>query len=114
MSSASASMIAAASRDTPQGPLHWRITVRDDGRRQFDGTLPTLIEWQGTHPVDAMAGSDVQLVALRLRHPRADALRTALDAVELGGVDVQAGAAASIVAELLTPKGRVLVASVAT
>ncbi len=52
----------AAGRDTPEGRLAWRILVRDDGALPAGGRLPTLIEWQGRHPADAMPPS---LVALR-------------------------------------------------
>ena len=34
-----------ASRHSRKGVLHWQITVREDGQRLFDGTLPTLIQW---------------------------------------------------------------------
>ena len=41
----------AASRDTPQGRLEWRLTVRDDGQLLAGGALPTLIDWGRTpHP----------------------------------------------------------------
>jgi Glyoxalase-like domain len=42
-----------------RGALRWRITLRTDGRR-----APTLIEWAGAHPTDAMSGSGVQLDSL--------------------------------------------------
>jgi hypothetical protein len=101
----------AASREVARGTLRWRITVRDDGARLFDGALPTLIQWDGAHPADDMPGSGVHLTALRLTHPRADVLRAAFAAVDLGGVTVAAGTSAAIVAELSTPKGSVVLAS---
>ena len=42
-----------------RGTLRWRITLRADGRR-----APTLIEWAGPHPTDAMSPSGVQLDSL--------------------------------------------------
>lgn len=97
----------AASRDTPQGPLRWRIGVRDDGARLLSGTLPTLIQWDGPHPADAMPDSGVHLVAMRLVHPQVDTLRSALAAVGVKGlIDVHSGAA-NLVAELSTPCGTV-------
>jgi len=51
----------AAERDTPQGKLAWRIAVRDDGALPGSGRLPTLIQWQGRHPAEAMAPSPVAL-----------------------------------------------------
>ena len=56
----------AASRETPRGLLRWRISVRDDGARLFDGALPTLIEWGEVHPADAMPASGVVLESLQL------------------------------------------------
>ena len=61
----------AASRMTPRGLLEWQITVRDDGQRLFEGTLPTLIEWGATHPASGMPESGVTLQSLELRHPQA-------------------------------------------
>ncbi|WP_120522699.1 VOC family protein [Arthrobacter celericrescens] len=56
----------AMSRDTPNGRLAWQVLVRDDGGLQLGGALPTLIEWDGTHPTDHMAASGVTLRELRL------------------------------------------------
>ena len=73
--------VLTASRETPRGLLQWRITVRDDGARGFDGLLPTLIQWGGIHPVATLPASGLQLRGLQLAHPRAAALNTALDAI---------------------------------
>ncbi len=53
--------VLQAQRDTDRGTLRWRITVRPDGRRLMRGAMPTLIEWSGAHPVDAMPASGVEL-----------------------------------------------------
>ena len=50
-----------AGRDTPEGRLAWRILVREDGALPGGGRLPTLIQWQGRHPVDAMPASAMAL-----------------------------------------------------
>src|SRR5712691_8023025 len=50
-----------AQRETPQGLLRWRISVRSDGRRLFDGALPTLIQWGERHPCDTLSDSGVTL-----------------------------------------------------
>jgi len=73
--------VLTASRETPRGLLQWRITVRDDGARHFDGVLPTLIQWGGIHPVATLPASGLQWRGLSLAHPRAAALNTALDAI---------------------------------
>ena len=56
----------AAERTTPQGRLAWRIAVREDGALPGGGRLPTLIQWQGRHPAEAMAPSPLALSAVVL------------------------------------------------
>ena len=56
----------SAERDTAEGMLRWRISVRDDGQRLCAGALPTLIEWGERHPADSMPGSGVTLERLRI------------------------------------------------
>ena len=58
--------VLEAGRDTPRGRLDWRITVPDDGRLAAAGALPTLLQWRGAHPTDAMPPSGLSLRALRL------------------------------------------------
>ncbi len=70
--------VLQASRETPDGLLQWKITVRDDGQRLFDGTFPTLIEWGDRHPAARMPDSGVRLERLTLRHPQPDTLRAGL------------------------------------
>jgi hypothetical protein len=90
----------AASRETPQGLLRWRISVRDDGARLFDGALPTLIEWGTVHPADAMPSSGIVLESLALGG-LPDNVRPllAIDGVALDG------AAPMLRACLTTPQG---------
>ncbi|OUL98018.1 VOC family protein [Variovorax sp. JS1663] len=98
--------VLEASRDTPAGRLDWRITVRDDGQRLFYGALPTLIEWGAVHPADGMADAGIQLRSLALSHPRAEDLATAIHAVGLAGIPVNAGAP-NLRAVFDTPRGTV-------
>ena len=56
--------LLAAERQTLEGRLAWRIAVRDDGNWPGGGRLPTLIEWAGRHPTEAMAVSALQLQSL--------------------------------------------------
>lgn len=93
-----------ASRATPTGLLQWRITVRDDGQRLFDGALPTLIQWGDIHPADALPASGIALRSLTLRHPDASRLQQALTAIGLDHVAVTPGPAA-LTAWLDTPLG---------
>ena len=93
-----------ASRMTPNGLLAWKITVRDDGQRLLNGTLPTLIEWGAVHPAQNMAASGVTLQALAVCHPQAERLRAAYQAIGLNSVGITQGAP-NLVATLQTPKG---------
>jgi hypothetical protein len=75
--------VLTASRDTPRGLLQWRITVRDDGARLFDGVLPTLIQWSGPHPTHTLPTSGLRLQGLGLAHPHAATVRAALATIGL-------------------------------
>jgi hypothetical protein len=86
--------VLTASRETPRGLLRWRITVRDDGARGFDGVLPTLIQWGGMHPVAHLPPTGLRLRSLALAHPKAAALRGALAAIGLSHIAVHDGAPA--------------------
>lgn len=100
----------AAQRDTPHGLLRWRITVRDDGRTECGGALPTLIEWQGPHPCAHLAASPVALRELVLRGVPAQAL----DVLKLPAVQAvppEPTPRAPLTATLDTPRGRVALES---
>lgn len=99
--------VITAGRDTPQGRLQWQITVRDDGRLEHAGALPTLIQWQGAHPASAMPASGVTLRALALRG-LPDAARAAL---RLRGVEQLPLPGAALRATLATPLGDVTLES---
>ncbi len=107
-----------ASRKTPKGLLQWQITVRLDGDRLFDGTLPTLIQWgkpeaadpMHLHPRNHLPRSGVSLKSLSVSHPSAGKIQAAYDAISLGNILVSEGTA-NIVATLQTPKGLVTLES---
>ena len=96
----------AVERATPQGVLRWKITVRDDGRRLYDGALPTLIEWGGMHPCDNLPASGIRLQSLEVTHPQAAGLQAAYNAIGLAQVAPRPGTA-GLAAVLETPRGRV-------
>ena len=102
--------VLPASRPTAQGLLNWKITVRQDGQRLFYGALPTLIEWGAVHPARGMPASGVVLQSLAARHPRADALRAAHQAIGLADVEVTPGSP-NLTATLQTPLGLVTLES---
>jgi hypothetical protein len=110
--------IIHASRKTPKGLLQWQITVRSDGDRLFNGTLPTLIQWgkpeaadpMQLHPRNHLPRSGVSLKSLTVSHPSASKIKAAYEAIMLGNIDVTEGPA-NIVATLQTPKGLVTLES---
>ncbi len=55
-----------AQRQAERALLRWRISVRADGDRLFNGALPTLIQWEDAHPVDDMRDSGVHLRRLEV------------------------------------------------
>ena len=91
---------------TAHGLLSWQITVRTDGQRLMNGTLPTLIEWGEAHPTQHMAASGVTLQSLTASQPDVAQLAAAYSAINLQGVAVVHGPA-MLVATLLTPRGLV-------
>ncbi len=94
-----------AERASPNGVFRWRIAGRADGRLQFGGALPTLIEWLGMHPTDHLPASGVALQSLALSGlPDA-----ALQALALQGVACTPGAALRAVLD--TPRGAVELSS---
>ncbi len=86
-----------------RGALHWQIVVRDDGRLEAGGLLPTLIQWGEAHPTDSMPDPQASLQVLQI-----DGLpASARDVLRLPRVGVDPAAPAAIRATLLTPRGRV-------
>ena len=106
--------IVHASRKSSKGTLHWQITVREDGERLFNGTLPTLIQWGKPdatdplrlHPRNSLPRSGVTLQSIAISHPSGAKLQAAYDAIGLEGVAIETGPA-NLVATLKTPKGLV-------
>jgi hypothetical protein len=106
--------VVHASRKSSKGTLNWQITVREDGERLFNGTLPTLIQWGKPdaaeplrlHPRNSLPRSGVTLQSLSVYHPSAAKLQAAYDSIGLQGVGIEAGDA-NLVATLQTPKGLV-------
>jgi len=96
--------VIAASR----GAFSWRITVPADGRLNYDGVAPTLIEWDGdAHPCDGLEDRGCALRELALRHPSPQALSRLFAGLGLDGAVRADQGPASIVALLDTPRGAV-------
>jgi hypothetical protein len=97
----------SAQRETPHGLLRWRIVVPDDGALRAGGALPTLIEWDGSHPAETLPPSGVALERLTLRGlPPA-----AADVLRLRPVDLQPLPGPAVEVRLATPNGPVTLAS---
>jgi len=107
-----------ANRHSRRGLLEWQITVREDGQRLFNGTLPSLIQWGAAdaaeplrlHPRNSLPRSGVSLQGLAISHPTAPKLQAAFDAIALGGISIKTGPA-NLTATLKTPKGLVVLQS---
>ena len=103
-----------ASRHSRKGVLHWQVTVREDGQRLFDGTLPSLIQWGNAedaaplrlHPRNSLPRSRVSLDSVSVTHPSAEKLHAAYAAIGLEGIRISEGPA-NLRATLKTPKGLV-------
>ncbi|WP_161958520.1 VOC family protein [Ornithinimicrobium cavernae] len=78
------------SRTRPDGTeLSWELTSLDTG---LDGTVPFLIDWGDTpHPSEGLPA--VKLVTVRVRHPEAARLSSALEALEAPRGPIQLRAA---------------------
>jgi hypothetical protein len=104
--------VLEASRHSRKGLLQWQITVRGDGQRLFNGTLPTLIQWGKPgaaeplrlHPRNSLPRSGVTLQSISVTHPDAPALQAAYAAIGLEGIAIDTGPA-NLIATLQTPKG---------
>ena len=110
--------VVHAQRQTEKGPLRWQITVRNDGQRLFDGTLPTLIQWgepdatepMRMHPSTSLPRSGVGLLNVMVSHTATDILTSAYKAVHLNDIEMISGEA-NISVHLQTPKGLVVLQS---
>ncbi len=107
-----------ASRHTRKGRLEWKITVRDDGQRLFNGTLPSLIQWGKNadaeplrlHPRNTLPRSGVSLQSVAVTSLSSDKLQAAYTAIGLSGVTVSEGEP-NLTVTLRTPKGVVTLQS---
>jgi catechol 2,3-dioxygenase-like lactoylglutathione lyase family enzyme len=89
-----------------RGSLRWKMTVRPDGQRLFDGTLPTLLQWESAHPCESLPASGITLQSLEAVHPEAGKLVTAYEAIGVTQVPVRSGEP-NLIATLATPNGTV-------
>lgn len=95
------------SRASAEGPLEWQMLVRKDGGMDNAGALPTLLQWKGRHPAEAMPDSGVTLTALSLNGVG----ERARGVLRLWGVAVSPSGSPALRATLSTPKGEVILES---
>jgi len=89
-----------------RGDYRWRIAVADDGKRPGAGVLPTLIEWESSHPADALPDSGLSIAQLAASHPDAAAMRRSLERLGLHEeIRVTFDREARVAAMLRTPRG---------
>lgn len=95
--------VQAASR----GALSWRITIPEDGKLQFGGLLPMVVQWEDAHPTDSMDANGLELTELALVHPMSAGLVPMFRALRIAGpVDLKAGPK-SLIARIRTANGEV-------
>lgn len=92
----------AASRPTAAGLLRWQMLLRRDGGTLFGGAWPTLIEWQGPHPAQALPPSGITLQGLKLGGGIPTAARALLQMPDLEVFD---GPGPALTVTLQTPLG---------
>jgi hypothetical protein len=85
----------------------WKFALPEDGRLNFGGVLPAVIEWHSDHPAAALPDSGCELLGLDLAHPAAASIVPLFRALKLmGPVDLKAGPRA-LNARLRTPRGEI-------
>lgn len=92
--------------DLTRGDYRWRFAIPAAGRLPFDHCHPALIQWQGDlHPAKSLRDHGIRLTRLEITHPRAPALRTALQGLTDPRVTVGLGPCHALRATFHTPQG---------
>jgi hypothetical protein len=88
----------------------WKFALPEEGRLNFGGVLPAVIEWNSDHPAAALPESGCELLALDLVHPAAASIVPLFRALKLmGPVDLKAGPRA-LTARVRSPRGEIALA----
>lgn len=90
-----------------RGDYRWRIGVPADGSLAHDGISPTVIQWEGRQPAEALAESGCRLDRLDLHHAQAHSTLQNLREAGLAAIDpVHARAGVpGLVAHIRSPRG---------
>lgn len=87
----------------------WKFALPPDGRLNFGGVLPALIQWDSEHPAAQLPASGCELVSLDLAHPAASSVLPLYRSLKLmGPIDLKSGPR-SLRARLRTPQGDVTI-----
>lgn len=90
-----------------RGAFAWRFALSHDGQVNYDGVLPSVIQWNSAHPAAQLEDRGCRLLALDLVHPQAASVLPLFRALKLTGpVDLAPGPLA-LRARVLTPRGSV-------
>jgi Glyoxalase-like domain len=93
---------------TARGELRWRITIPDDGSLPGGGVIPTLIQWDGAHPLTNLAESGCRLISLKGRHANPERVTRALESLGLA-LPVDYGDKPGLQAMISSPRGPVVI-----
>ena len=89
-----------------RGDYRWRIGVPADGGLANHGTSPTVIQWQGHQPADALAESGCRLERLELHHESAACTLQSLREAGMTAEPIEAlGGGSGLVAHIGAPRG---------
>lgn len=89
-----------------RGDLRWLMAIPESGYAPFDGTFPGLIEWQSSLlPPQRLPDRGLRLERLSLTHPRANALKAALEGLDDPRVEIQHGTGPGLSAGLRLTDG---------
>jgi hypothetical protein len=88
----------------------WKFALPDDGRLNFGGVLPAVIEWHSDHPAAALPDSACELIGLDLAHPAATSIVPLFRALKLMGPINLKAAPRALSARLRTPRGEITLA----
>jgi hypothetical protein len=90
-----------------RGALSWQVTIPRDGKLQFGGLLPAVLQWGEVHPTDTMEADGCELLALSLSQSLAPGVAPLLRRLRIAGtVDLKSGPR-PLVARMRTRKGEV-------
>jgi len=87
----------------------WKFALPQDGRLNFGGVLPAVIQWDSEHPAEQLEDAGCTLLSLELSHPAATSVVPLFRALKLmGPIDLKPGPR-SLRARLHAPLGEVVI-----